>query len=802
MAYLDEEEVITAYEQATEEADQWRIDYPQYERLMDNGLLDDLDENLPEVNDGSLAASLFKLAKRVIKKKLGGTAKTLDRDDAWLTELANIYWKKKILPNSNMKASPRRKWKDAVRKAAGYGGQPIIVLFVDKGKTSVADFMVPYAQDVKLEAGKDSDQDSDIMFWDVYYSKLQLRNMIEDAAEEMGATLLYDSKGKVTGFSGGKAENKVSKVITDPFPAKGKKVAPTEGGTSDKSEYPDDGHLSTKLKNASASYKSDDDDEDTDAQYNEWDLQELINISKAEPEEQRAGNETPKGEQGKGVKKSGYHFFVAWQRGVDAPFMLLHPSRKKCVQRWTNPDPTGDIPCHYLYCYQDFVNPYGVGIVKLAGGTQNVLDYMRQADVLATQLGLRPPKQIIGDEDEVDEDSLVYAQDANWYVGNAKVERMEMANGVYSQLPARISMYKTSLNQLIPTGDTSIDAGAGDPQYSKTPAGVKFQQQSLSIDDEDFSDNVDECYAATAKCQINLTFANMQGEDLMKLDEDEKDQLTKAGLVFPENSNQLNIIWDNSRAQFDFEIDAEDDKMDDDQAALEGRLKAYDLIQKDDTLDVDLANSLKKIDKGELLSDIFSALTESDKIIIDIDQEEADKIIQSAQDKAQQEAQAQSAGSATTPPPKTLGESVAWKPGDLREGERAQALAQVQIKADPASPEAASPNEQQQNHDQSLDVLKVAQTPPPVAPGQQPGAAQTPGQPSADAAPGTPDATALDPATAQKHIEQVMELYKVDAPTATAMLEAERQGYEPDEILAALDRHQGRPTVKEAAHAK
>jgi len=154
--------------------------------------------------------------------------------------------------------------------------------------------------------------------------------------------------------------------------------------------------------------------------------------------------------------RTGIKFCVSQQRGVDAPFHMFHPSTKKWVREWSNPDPTGDVQIHFLYCYQDFVNPYGIGIVKLAGGTQNVLDYMRQADVLATQIGARPPILIEGDADGVDLESLVYAQDAQWFAGNAKITRMEISNQVYAQLPNRISMYKTSLNQLIPVGDTSI----------------------------------------------------------------------------------------------------------------------------------------------------------------------------------------------------------------------------------------------------------------------------------------------------------------------------------------------------------
>lgn len=131
-------------------------------------------------------------------------------------------------------------------------------------------------------------------------------------------------------------------------------------------------------------------------------------------------------------------------------------------------------------------------------------------------------------------------------------------------------MYKTSLNQLIPTGDTSIGSGAGDPNYSKTPAGVKFQQGALSIDDEDFKDNLFVTYEAVAKSMLNTHFANMEGSDILKLSDEEKQKLYKIDPVqfapfmaepdpetgkAPDTTNQLEIIWDTVRSKFDFEID-------------------------------------------------------------------------------------------------------------------------------------------------------------------------------------------------------------------------------------------------------
>jgi hypothetical protein len=254
---------------------------------------------------------------------------------------------------------------------------------------------------------------------------------------------------------------------------------------------------------------------------------------------------------------------------------------------------------------------------------------MRQADVLATQLGFRPPLRIAGDTSETDLDSLVYAQDAQWIVGQADVRREEISSAIYQSLPDRISMYKISLNQMIPTGDTSISAGSGDTDYSKTPAGVKFQQQSLSIDDEDFKDNVDMTYEAVAKSMINTHFANMQGSDLMRLNDEEMQLLSKAGLEIPMDettgeplTNELEILWDEARATFDFEMDAESDQAKDESERLDALMKVVELRTADPTLEQSLQLAGKKLNIGELFSEIIALTTKNDKIIEDISPED------------------------------------------------------------------------------------------------------------------------------------------------------------------------------------
>jgi len=287
-------------------------------------------------------------------------------------------------------------------------------------------------------------------------------------------------------------------------------------------------------------------------------------------------------------------------------------------------------------------------------------------------------------------------------------------------------MYKTSLNQLIPTGDTSIGgADSGDPQYSKTPAGVAFQKASLSIDDEDFKDNLYMTYEAVAKSMINTHFANMQGRDLLKLSDEERDRLQKAGLEFPldeqgQPTNELEIIWDEARAVFDFEINAEQNKTTDEAQQLEGLLKVADFIKDPATQQLIMSGQpmmlgSMKLDPGELISEIINLTTDNDKIITQVTPEEQSEQALLEQQQMEQE---------------QMG------------GEMPQEMLQ---EAMPQMPQ---------------------EIPMEMMPEQMPEVPQE------------------DP----EYVLQVMQQFGVDQPTALAMIEAEKQGYHPEEIIEALKR--------------
>ena len=594
MAFFLTEDLDDLYTRAKDEAYEWRKNYSEYERLADNELSDDIDDTLPEVNDGELAAALFKLPKRVVNRDLKGRFSAKDTDEAWITELANIYWENKVIPNANYKAPWARKWKDAVRKAAIYGSQPIISLLVDDGEGGVKpDIDIPYAQDVRLEPGKVSDLDSDVIFWDVYYTRKQVRDLIEQAERE----------------------NK---------------------------DNPQDG-------------------------MNKWDVKALKNILEAKnDDEDRDQTETHEGKNEKSVTKGGIKFCIVFQRGVKAPFYMYHKASNQTVREWENPDPTGDIPVKYLYCYQDFNNPYGIGIVKLAGSTQNVLDELRRLHVLATQIGIRPPFTVEGNEDEVDFDSLIYAQEQPWIVGNARITERNLANGVYQGLANTIQMYKASLQNFIPMGDTGItSANSGDPTRSRTHAGVKLQEAQLSIDDEDFKDNLYMTYEAVATNIINITFANKQGSDLLNLSSDEMKILASAGLEIPTDpvtgdpaTQELEVIWDEARATFTFEMEAEDSKEEKDAEVVDAMVKALELRAADPNFDMSMQESGYQFNLGEAYYTLMKLITKNDKIVSEISAEDQKMMEQNALDPNLDPSMAQEQGVAQSIDPETAQANV------------------------------------------------------------------------------------------------------------------------------------------------
>lgn len=548
--YLPEDEYAWTYYEAQKQARLFFLPFNEFERLADNDVREDLPANMPKVNDGSLADLLQKTPMRVLAQMFTGNVKVTESYDPktkkyvypqpWLSELANYVWNKKIVPHANSQAPFLRKAQLALYNALKYGCQPIYSFYTSNGSYRGADFTLPYVRDCYLEVGKHSDLDSDYIFLDTYYTRLQLARVIAQA-------------------------NKQAEVgVQSP-----------------------------------------------------WDIAALQKIYDSHTESQKDYLSKNKSERNRPVRSTQIKFTTVFQRGVGAPFDTFYSEGDKSgmtiVRRKINEDPTGDIPIHFLYAYETLDNPYGNGQIKLSGGTQNVLDYLTQLHVLATQLGLQPPILVEGETSDTDIKSMIYAPSQFWFTGNAKVDIMETSGSIYQHFPNAYGLYKSNLVNAQGQAPVDVSGEAGNPSASKTPKGIAARQQVTSEFDNYLRGQFYNCFGRVCKSMLNIHFANMQGEDIERLVADDAMKLSRAGLIPADangnpRTNEIVIVWDQLRGKFDMEIDPDSTIVRDNQEQITALSTVLDLIQTNPYLLQYIKQTGYDLQVGEVYRQIFTKL--------------------------------------------------------------------------------------------------------------------------------------------------------------------------------------------------
>lgn len=187
-AYLPPEEYAWTYYEAQKQARLFFQPFNEYERIAQNKIRNDLPPNMPRVNDGSLSGLLNETPMRILAQPFTGSAKiteSVDPDSGqpaapqpWLGEVTNILWDKEITPYANMEAPFFQKQVLALYRALVYGSCPIYDFFTNRNGKRGVDFVLPYIRDVYLEVGKHSDLDSDYIFMDQYYTRLQIDKIL------------------------------------------------------------------------------------------------------------------------------------------------------------------------------------------------------------------------------------------------------------------------------------------------------------------------------------------------------------------------------------------------------------------------------------------------------------------------------------------------------------------------------------------------------------------------------------------------------------------------------------------------
>lgn len=544
--YLEDNELKDAYDTASVVAQKYFEPFDEYERLASNRIRKDIPKHFPRVNDGTLAAFLPEVAKRVFDELYTGRFTSLDRDEAWLIELINILWNRVIIPGAETDADFYTKMWNLHYRAEQHGAASAFQFFTESDNYTGADMTVDYIRDIYLEPYKKSDLASRYIWRLAYFSKLDLKRIIANAEKEDG--------------------------------------------------------LAKSEKRSSNS---------------QWDIKELKAFVNGGPSDKDAKNKNLS-EREKQLASSQFVIPTVYHRDFDAPFISITPDGKP-LRRRKNENPTGDIPVTLLYHTQDLVNPYGRGLVEFAAPGQNVTDHMTQADVLATQKGIDPPIDIHGETEGLVLRSLVNAPGKKWFTGQASVKPVDQNTSVYGHIQQRLGMYRGSVQNFLGAFDNSISADAGNAMFSRTPAGVARNEGRTNVNDNFFGKSGRTAYRRIARNMMNIHMANMQGEEIFDMLEDEIERLEKGGWKF-NGGSKARLEYDKLRGKFDFETDDQRKASDPEK---EGLLEGIKVLSDNNGVAVGYIERDGKfrVDLGEAYRQYFDKLklSKSDKIIVPID---------------------------------------------------------------------------------------------------------------------------------------------------------------------------------------
>lgn len=473
-------------------------------------------------------------------------------------------------------------------------------------------------------------------------------------------------------------------------------------------------------------------------------------------------------EREKSLSATHFKLATAYHRGVEAPFITIAPTIEgKVARRRPNEDPTGDIPIILMYHTQDLVNPYGKGIIEVAGANQNVLDHFTQSDVLATQKGMEPPVKIGGDRAGLVMRSIVHGPNAMWKIGSAKVDVVDTNSSIYQYLGDRMGRYKSNLMNQVGSFDSTVSGTSGNPQFSKTDAGVNNLESRTDVNDNFFANSGRTGFKRLAKTLMNIHMANMHGSEVFDLLEDEIERLERGGWKF-EGSTQANLDYEKLRGKFDFK--PEDQRQSSD-PEKEGLLEGIKLFAENETAIEQIeAGGKYKVDVGEAYRQYFGKLNLSqiDKIIIPqetTDGTTGDAIGGTVEGTTDSEpadiptTDAEAAAATTGPKPPST--SISFK--DMPAAGKIQLAAQAGVTLTPE--DFAAPVD-------------------PNAPAvDQPAPGFTPEGPGADTGTGYPDG--LDPAL-QEAAEEIIKHYDMDDQQAEIVVAALVAGVTPEEIIESI----------------
>jgi hypothetical protein len=183
--------------------------------------------------------------------------------------------------------------------------------------------------------------------------------------------------------------------------------------------------------------------------------------------------------------------------------------------------------------------------------------------------------------------TIKYEPQAIWDMGtdqNASVTPVKLSTDSLTSFPQNYGLVKSQILNLNSSTDTSVGADAGNPGFSKTPAGVKTQESRLGISDNYMRKQFESTFEEIMETALNLYFAERSGIQTIKVDDETAYKLREIQPDAVNENNEVRIDYDTETEKLHVEVDASTSSMKDDAAERDRLVELLDLSQKYPTL--------------------------------------------------------------------------------------------------------------------------------------------------------------------------------------------------------------------------
>lgn len=300
-----------------------------------------------------------------------------------------------------------------------------------------------------------------------------------------------------------------------------------------------------------------------------WDIAALEDVKKACVDKDEQGKQPH--EEDRNINPNGIEIITGLQDGINAEIITFNPVIKKPLRTKKNRDPRGKKPIDWFYADIDGQNPLGRGIVDLVGPLQNLIDADMQMYQYNRAYNLQPTLKVIGNVNSprLEPNKILKIQQGG------DVIPITIDTAAIANYPALYGLQKSQLLNLVSSPDTSISSEIGNPGFSKTPAGVRMTQASISVDDNYVRKMFEKFWENWSETAINVWFAERTGVEELQLDDEAADRLRKLAdegkfdITLLSEDNLVTIDYETATPVLKFKVDASTSKVKDDTEQLQ-----------------------------------------------------------------------------------------------------------------------------------------------------------------------------------------------------------------------------------------